>query len=174
VTRKAAFLDRDGTIMEDRCYVASPDDVVFLDGAFDGLRALRDRGFRLVIVSNQSGIARGLVTPDQAAAVHDRFLRELRGRGLDVDGAFYCPHGPEEGCDCRKPAPGLVLRAAAALDLDPGASIAIGDRWRDLEAARSAGCPTTVLLGAADGEQDASATAVLEGWREFLEWLEAR
>lgn len=172
--RPAAFLDRDGTIIEDRCYIASPDDVALIPGAASGLAALRDRGLLLVVVSNQSGVARGLIDAAAAEAVHRRVVATLRDEGVDIDGSYYCPHGPGDGCDCRKPAPGLVLRAAADLDIDLGASIVIGDRRRDLEAGLAAGCGTAVLLAPPAGERPPKEAVELAGWPELVDWLASR
>jgi histidinol-phosphate phosphatase family protein len=139
-------LDRDGTIIEDRGYLASPDDVALLPGAAEGLGLLKSRGFLLVVVSNQSGVARGVMSRDAMQAVHDRMAQELARQGCALDAAYYCPHGPGEGCECRKPAPGLLLRAAREQCIDLGASVTIGDQERDIRAGQAAGCRFLVRL----------------------------
>lgn len=144
--RPAAFLDRDGTVIVDRHYLRSAEQVELVPGAAAALATLRDLGYRLVVVSNQSGIARGLITPAEAAEVHRRMEAVLAAHGVHLDAAYYCPHGPDEGCECRKPRPGLLQRAARELDLALDASVAIGDKARDLAAGRAAGCRATVLL----------------------------
>jgi D-glycero-D-manno-heptose 1,7-bisphosphate phosphatase len=143
--QRAVFADRDGTLIEDPGYLADPDGVRLLPGAAEALAVLGGRGFRLVVVSNQSGIARRLISEEQAAAVHERFLAELERRGVRLDGVRYCPHGPDDGCSCRKPLPGLLVDAAAELDVDLARSFMVGDTTSDVEAGRSAGC-TTILL----------------------------
>jgi histidinol-phosphate phosphatase family protein len=139
VTRAALFLDRDGTLIVDVGYPRDPALVEPLPGAIDALRELQRR-YALVIISNQSGLARGLITAAEAAAVHARTVDLFAAGGVTFAGAYYCPHAPDAACRCRKPAPGLLLDAARDLDLDLAASIMIGDKPSDLEAGRAAGC----------------------------------
>jgi histidinol-phosphate phosphatase family protein len=160
--RPAVFLDRDGTLIEDVGYPRDPEAVRLLEGAPEALAALRRAGFALVVVSNQSGIGRGLVTRDEARAVHDRFVRELRAHGVELDDVRYCPHSPEDACACRKPAAGLLLDSARELGLDLGRSFMVGDKPDDVEAGRAAGC-RTVLLGAAGAADWDEAVARLLG-----------
>ncbi|HET9103114.1 MAG TPA: HAD family hydrolase [Solirubrobacteraceae bacterium] len=152
------FLDRDGTIIEDVGYPRDPAAVTVLPGALAALHALRGLGFALVVVSNQSGLARGLVSEAEAKAVHDRFLELCAAGGVRFDAVSYCPHGPEDGCDCRKPAPGMLLAAADRLGIDLTASFMIGDKASDVEAGRRAGC-RTIRLSTAEDEQGAGAVA---------------
>ena len=166
--RAAAFLDRDGTLIVDVGYPRDPDGVTLLDGAAEALAALAASGLRLVVVSNQSGVGRGIVTPEQAEAVHDRFVAELAAEGIALDDAKYCPHAPGAGCACRKPEPAMLLEAAAELDLDLEASFMIGDKHSDVETGRRAGC-RTVLLGDADGA--AAADCVAADWREAVAFI---
>jgi D-glycero-D-manno-heptose 1,7-bisphosphate phosphatase len=137
VTR-ALFLDRDGTLITDVGYPRDPALVEPLPGAIDALRELQ-HSWKLVIISNQSGIGRGLITGAEAAAVHARVVEVFAAGGVTFAGAYYCPHAPDAGCRCRKPAPGLLLDAAAELDLDLTTSAMIGDKPSDLEAGRAAG-----------------------------------
>ncbi len=143
---KAIFLDRDGTLIFDPGYLADPDGVRLLPGVPEALRRLRDASFLLVIVSNQSGIARGLYTADDLARVHDRLVKLLAQEGIAFAAAQYCQHGPEDACGCRKPAPGMILAAAAALGIDVAASAMIGDKVADVRAGLAAGCGRNVLL----------------------------
>lgn len=138
--RAAVFLDRDGTLIVDRGYLAEPDGVEFLPGALEGLRRLAQAGFPLVIASNQSGIGRGLFEPEALDAVHARLEALLADAGLRLAGTYYCPHAPSDGCSCRKPAPGMLLRAAEELDLALDRSWIVGDKASDVEAGRRAGC----------------------------------
>lgn len=144
--RPAIFLDRDGTLIREVDYLADPELVELLPGAVEGLRAWRRAGYALVLATNQSGIARGLVTLEQLEAIHERLARELAEHDLALDDIRFCPHHPTEGeapnrrgCGCRKPAPGMLFAAAAELDLDLEASWMIGDALRDLEAGSRAG-----------------------------------
>ena len=167
----AIFLDRDGTLIEDVGYPNDPEQVRLLDGAVDALVRLREAGFALVVISNQSGIGRGLITPDEARRVHERFVAELERRGARIDDARYCPHTPDEGCGCRKPEPGMLLAAAEDLGLELEASFMIGDKSSDVEAGRRAGCRTVLLAldgGPAASETSEYADHVAHDWGEAL------
>lgn len=164
--RSAVFLDRDGTVIEDAGYLSDPAGVVFVDGAVDALRALRELGFALALVSNQSGIARGLISDEQAAAVHRKFVADLEAEGVSLDAVRYCPHGPDDGCVCRKPLPGLILDAAAELKAELARSFVIGDKPADVAAGRRAGC-RTIQFGDSDGGADYSA----RDWRDVVEFV---
>lgn len=143
---KAAFLDRDGVINTDHGYVYRWDQFEFMPGVEDALLGLQQRGYKLVIVTNQSGIARGYFGETELAALNERLTQHLAAKGIHLAGIYHCPHHPDEGladlkvhCDCRKPAPGLILRAARDLDLDIAASLLIGDKPSDIEAGQRAG-----------------------------------
>jgi D-glycero-D-manno-heptose 1,7-bisphosphate phosphatase len=144
----AIFLDRDGTLIEDTGYVARAEDVRVYPGTPEALTALKARGFRTVIVTNQSGIARGLFSEADYHAVHAR-LMELLGPGL-IDAAYFCADHPECATDRRKPRAGMLLEAARDLGLDLPRSWMIGDRPGDLEAGRRAGC-RTILVRTGEG-----------------------
>lgn len=139
--RPAAFVDRDGTIIHERDYLSEPAGVELLPGAVEGLRALQEAGYVIVVVTNQSGIARGLYDEAAYEAVQRRLIAMLAERGIVVAGSYHCPHHPDfsGACDCRKPAPGLFLRAIREHHLDPARSLFIGDRLRDVEPARELG-----------------------------------
>jgi histidinol-phosphate phosphatase family protein len=151
-TRRAVFLDKDGTLVEDVPYNVDPKKIRLVPGAVEGLQALYQNGYRLVVVSNQSGVARGLF-PETALAVVERTLRRLLASfGVPLAGFFYCPHHPEGSvasyavdCRCRKPAPGMLRRAAAELGLDLAESWMVGDILDDIEAGRRAGCRTVLV-----------------------------
>jgi D-glycero-D-manno-heptose 1,7-bisphosphate phosphatase len=144
--RPAAFIDRDGTLIEERHYLAALDDVVLFPGSVEALRLLRDAGLALVVVSNQSGVARGFFDEAFVRRVHAHLDARLGAHGIRVDGYYYCPHHPEgavepyrRACDCRKPAPGLVQAAARDLGLDLPRSYVVGDKWTDVELAAQVG-----------------------------------
>ena len=157
--RKAAFLDRDGTIIEEKHYIADPDDVVLARGAVAGLRGLRDLGYALVIVTNQSGIARGLYTDQAFHAVQDRVNALLNEHDIAIDAVFYCPHHPDfsGACDCRKPAPGMYQQAARKLGIDLAASVYIGDRLKDVLPARDFGGRGILVRTGYGGEESEEA-----------------
>jgi D-glycero-D-manno-heptose 1,7-bisphosphate phosphatase len=151
--RPAAFLDRDGTIVEDVGYARAPEQLTLLPGAREALARLRREGFVLVVVTNQSGIGRGYLTEADFAKQVER-LGRLLGPEAAPDAHYHCPHHPTEAhgayrveCDCRKPKPGLYIRAARELGLDPAASLSIGDAERDARAAAAAGVKVCVTLG---------------------------
>jgi D-glycero-D-manno-heptose 1,7-bisphosphate phosphatase len=137
----AVLFDRDGTLVVDVPYNGDPERVEPMPGALDAVAAVRAAGLPIGVVSNQSGIARGLLTREQVDAVNARVDALFGG----FDTWQVCPHGPEDGCDCRKPAPGMVLRAAEALGVDPARTVVIGDIGADVGAAHAAG-GTAVLV----------------------------
>ena len=147
MTKPALFLDRDGTLIVDTGYPRDPAIVEVLPGAIEALRELGQR-YPLVIISSQSGVARGLITEDEARAVHERVIELFADGGVTFAGAYYCKHLPDAGCPCRKPAPGLFHDAARELGIDLSASIMIGDKASDVEAGDAAGCETVLQIGA--------------------------
>ena len=136
---RALFLDRDGTLIVDVGYPRDPAQVALLPGAAAALVAL-PADVALVIVTNQSELARGLVTPAEAAAVQAEVERQFAAAGVRFAGVYVCPHGPDDGCRCRKPAPGMLRDAARDLGLDLARSLMIGDKAADVEAGQAAGC----------------------------------
>jgi D-glycero-D-manno-heptose 1,7-bisphosphate phosphatase len=141
-----ALLDRDGTIIEDRHYLADPAGVALLPGTAAALRAMQAVGIRLVVVSNQSGVGRGRITPEQLDAVTGQFDTCLKEAGVSLAGIYICPHTDADRCDCRKPAPGLALRAARELELDLDTAVVVGDKAADLGLGVSLGVPTFLVL----------------------------
>ncbi len=153
--RPAVFLDRDGTIIEDVGYLSDPDEVKLLPGAAAAINRLAEAGFAVVIISNQSGVARGFFDEQQMNCVHEQLESLLSQYGAKIDGAYYCPYLDSEDAtveafrrdsDLRKPKPGMILQAGEELEIDLPASWMIGDAQRDVEAGRRAGCQT-ILLG---------------------------
>jgi D-glycero-D-manno-heptose 1,7-bisphosphate phosphatase len=144
--RPAAFFDRDGVLNVDTGFVSRPEEYVWTPGAIAAVAALNAAGYLVFVVSNQSGVARGRFTCADVDRLHTWMNGELARAGARIDGFYYCPHHPTEGagpytgdCDCRKPKPGLILRALAEWPVDIGRSFLIGNSDRDLEAARRAG-----------------------------------
>jgi D-glycero-D-manno-heptose 1,7-bisphosphate phosphatase len=136
----AVFVDRDGTIMEDADYCSDPQHVKVFPGVAEALRRLKAKGFRLIIITNQSGIGRGFFSIEQYRAVEAEVLRQL-GDGL-IDATYFCPDAPDQGCGCRKPAPGMILEAARQNRIDLARSFLIGDKEIDAECGRNAGVRT--------------------------------
>jgi len=136
---KALFLDRDGTLVHPRHYPSRPEELVLYDGLAPLLRRFQQHNYRLIVITNQSGLARGLFTEDALSLMHDHLTAELARDGVHIDGIYYCPHHPEGvipeltvHCTCRKPAPGMLQRAAAELDIDLARSWFVGDILDDV------------------------------------------
>jgi D-glycero-D-manno-heptose 1,7-bisphosphate phosphatase len=167
------FLDRDGTVIHDTGYPNDPQQVHLLPGAGEALARLQQQGFHLILVSNQSGVNRGIITEVQALEVHRQVLASLTHYGVRIDAAYYCTHVPEEGCSCRKPAPGMLLGAAAELGLDLSRAFMIGDKPSDIEAGMRAGCRTILLTTMLEpGMRNPRPEATLIDWSEVLRYIE--
>jgi D-glycero-D-manno-heptose 1,7-bisphosphate phosphatase len=158
--RPAVFLDRDGTVIEDRHYLADPDGVALLPGAADAIARLNRAGLPVVLVTNQSGIGRGYFTEADFQQVQRRLESLLREAGAHLDAVFHCPHPPDAACPCRKPAPGLFLQAADRLAVDLRASFLIGDRPRDVLPGIDLGA-SGYLIGGRDAEPAGSLPRIL-------------
>ena len=151
--KQAVFLDRDGTIIKDVHYLSNPKEIEFLPGAIEGIKKLNEAGFLVIVISNQSGIARGILSEDLLQTIDKTMHKLLLARGAHIDGSYYCPHHPEHGtypyndeCECRKPSPGMIIRAAKEKGIDLGRSSMIGDKPSDIEAGRRAGVKTVLVL----------------------------
>ncbi len=142
------FLDRDGVINEnqDGDYVRGWEGFRFLPGAVAAIAALHRAGYPVVVVTNQAGIARGRLSAAALDEIHAQMIATIRAGGGDVAAVLHCPHHPQDGCDCRKPQPGMLRRAAAQLDLDLSRSVLVGDHLTDLQAALAAGCRGILVL----------------------------
>ncbi len=153
VTRRPAiFLDRDGTIIELRDYLRSLDEIVLLPRAAEGLKLLADAGYLLIIITNQSGVARGYFDEEFVRAANDKLNEMLERRGVAIDAVYYCPHHPMYGsegykvdCNCRKPKPGMISKAAADFDIDLRRSWVIGDNEPDIKLAANAGLRSVLV-----------------------------
>ena len=148
---KAVFLDRDGTIIEHVHYLTDAAKVAIVEEGIEALKKLKDRGYLLVVVSNQSLVGRGYGTVEDVEAVNARMLELLAEGGVTIDCVKYCPHHPDDKCPNRKPNPGMLLEAGSELDIDIAQSVMIGDNITDVEAGGNAGCSLNVLLGAGEG-----------------------
>lgn len=153
LTKKSVFLDRDGTINEDPGYLSKIEQFIFLPQALEALKALQEAGFALVVITNQSGIARGYFTVEDLDKVHNHMEELLSQAGIKLGGIYYCPHHPEKGlpeyvqqCSCRKPGIALLQKAAEELNLDLVQSYMVGDKLSDIGAGQQAGCKTVLVL----------------------------
>lgn len=175
--RAAVFLDRDGVINVEKDYVYKIDDFEFVEHSIDALKLLQDKGYALVVVTNQSGIARGYYTEEDFLKLTEWMDWCLQDRGVTLDGVYYCPHHPTEGagayrkdCDCRKPKPGLILEAAARLGIDLGKSVMVGDKISDVRCGRNAGIPRCFLVRSGHAltpEDEAAAAGVYKDLWSF-------
>lgn len=144
--KKALFIDRDGTIIEDVPYSADPDKIVIYDDAVDLIKSYKKRGYLIVIVTNQSGINRGYFSVKDLEKFNSVLTGMLKSRGVRVDAIYFCPHRPDEGCSCRKPQTGMILKAASDLQIDVKNSVMAGDREdMDGELARRTGMEFILL-----------------------------
>ncbi|HEY0053914.1 MAG TPA: HAD family hydrolase [Pedobacter sp.] len=142
---KAVFLDKDGTLVPDVPYNVNPKLVSLERNSLDGLQLFHDSGYKLIVISNQSGIARGYFDKKKLSGVEDKIQQLLRVHNLKIDGFYYCPHDTDDVCDCRKPKPGLILKAAQDFNIDLAQSWMIGDILNDVEAGNRAGCKTILI-----------------------------
>lgn len=184
--RRAVFLDRDGTLVEEVPYLHDPELVRLVPGAPAALRALAAAGFALVVVTNQAGVARGYYGEDAVARVHRRLRELLAAGGVALDGVWYCPHHPDGAvarlarpCRCRKPGPGMLEAAAAELDLDLAASYLVGNHLTDVGAACAAGVvPLFLITGQAAGQSAPDGVpefgSLVEAAEAILAWSSVR
>lgn len=182
----AAFLDRDGTLIEEVGHLADPDDLRVLPGAAAGVKRLREAGAVVVIVTNQPVVARGLIDEAGVRRIHDKLEKILAADGASVDAIYYCPHHPEKShpeandpkyrrdCECRKPKPGMLIEAARRFGVDMARSFMIGDTTRDMLTARNAGCRAVLVrtgYGGKDELFNAKPDAVCADVAAAAEWI---
>ena len=145
---RAIFLDRDGVINVEVSYLSDPNDFVFIEGTIQALKILQHKGFFLIIITNQAGIARGYYDEQRLAEIHNKMTSILKEHNIKLDDIFFCPHHPEftGPCDCRKPKPGMILKAANKHHIHLQESYIVGDTLKDIEAGQNAGCKTVLVL----------------------------
>lgn len=179
---EAIFLDRDGVLnVELFDFVTRPEDLELERGAAEAVRRLNEAGLPVVVVTNQSGIGRGLFTETDLRAVLDKLEDELAAGGARLDAIYYCHHGPDEGCDCRKPLPGMLKTAGAELGFDPAKTVLVGDTIRDLEAAIALGAETILVRTGKGATVEATLPggevqpdAVVDDIAAAVDWILAR
>jgi D-glycero-D-manno-heptose 1,7-bisphosphate phosphatase len=144
---RVVFLDRDGTINRDSPdYIKSRQEFEFLPGSLEAIKDLTQNGFANIVVTNQSAVPRKLISVKELEAVHNMMIDAVAQYGAEIKDIFYCPHMPGDGCDCRKPEPGLIYQAREKYAIDLAAAVMVGDSARDIECARRAGCGKAVLV----------------------------
>ena len=182
VVKRAVFLDRDGTMLEEGNYVDRLDRLVFFPYTVDAIRCLNEADFAVVVVTNQSGVARGMYPESFVTEAHRFIDARLHAGGAKVDAYYYCPHHPEgsvpalrQACDCRKPKPGQLLQAASDLKLDLSRSFMVGDRWKDIEAGKAVGAGTVLVrTGYGREAEDTNAvdgTMVVDNLIQAVTWI---
>lgn len=151
LANRAVFLDRDGVIIKDVDYLADPEMISFIPGSIAAIKSLQ-QSFKIVLITNQSGVARGLIREDKLLEIHNILKKLLADRGTRLDAIYYCPHHPEADladyrldCECRKPKPGLIFKAATDLKIELSESYMIGDKESDIEAGNRAGCKSILI-----------------------------
>ena len=154
---KLVILDRDGVINEDSdSFIKSPQEWVAIPGSLEAIAKLCHHGYKVVIASNQSGLARGLFSSRDLSAIHQKMRLELDRFGGQIDGIFFCPHGPDDKCSCRKPEPGLLLEIRERLGVEIDKAVFVGDSFRDIQAANAAGT-SAILVKSGKGRKTISA-----------------
>lgn len=143
----AVFLDRDGTICKDVHYMRRPEQFELLPSAAEGIKLLNELGMKVIVATNQSGVARGYFTDADLKKIHERMIEELSKRGARIDAIYYCPHHPNDNCDCRKPKIGMLKKAEADFRLDLSKCFIVGDKRLDVKTGKNAGCASILILG---------------------------
>lgn len=142
---KAIFFDRDATLIHDKHYMHNPKDIEYFDDTFSTLKSFQDAGYLLFIITNQSGIGRGMFTEEDMHRVHDKMLADFNKQGIKISAIKFCPHAPDDGCDCRKPHPKMILELIKEYDIEKSGSCMIGDKDIDAQAGINAGINGVVL-----------------------------
>ncbi|MHB8255893.1 MAG: D-glycero-beta-D-manno-heptose 1,7-bisphosphate 7-phosphatase [Acidiferrobacterales bacterium] len=167
MSRRAVFLDRDGTINVEKSYLYRLEDWEWIPGAIDAIRNLNRAGYLVIVVTNQAGIARGMYGEEDVRRLHEQIDAELAPLGARIDAYYYCPHHPDFGariaCSCRKPSPGMILQASRDWDIDLSHSYIVGDKLADVEAGLAAGV-TPILVATGYGAESRSALASGVHW----------
>lgn len=143
---RAIFLDRDGTLIYDEDYLADPAKVTLMPGAVEAISKFKNAGYMLIIITNQSGIGRGIFSEEDMNQVNDKVSELFRDGGIEFDAVLFCPHTPEDNCECRKPSPKLLIDAAEQFNIDLSNSVMIGDKKSDAECGIAAGCKYNIFL----------------------------
>lgn len=168
--KQVLFLDRDGIVNQDKHFVSRAEDIAFVEGIFKLCRYFKAQGFEIVIITNQSGIARGLFSEQDFQRVMTFILEEFKRKEVDILDFFHCPHGPDDKCECRKPLPGLFTQAIQKFNILPQDCISIGDRERDIRAAISAGIQQNYLLIESEhGARQMSGPIIVRSLTEIIE-----
>ncbi len=145
---KAIFLDRDGVVNKEVGYLSSPKNFEFIEGSIEALKILKRKGFLLIVITNQAGIARGYFPEKTLERIHDKMIKRLKQNGVELDDIYYCPHHPDFSgpCDCRKPNPRMILKAVLKHNIDLTSSYMVGDTLNDVQTGKNAKCKKVLVL----------------------------
>ncbi len=141
----AVFLDRDGTMNKDVPYCRRPEDFQLFPGTARAVRLLNERGYKVIVITNQSGVARGYFTEEMLGLIHQEMMNQLAEENARIDAIYYCPHHPDDNCECRKPKPKMILQASKEHDIDLKRSFMVGDKAHDIILGRNVGCRTVLV-----------------------------
>jgi D-glycero-D-manno-heptose 1,7-bisphosphate phosphatase len=178
--RNVVFIDRDGVINQDSPdYIKGWSEFDFISRSVEAARDLTRSGFTTIVITNQSAIARKLISPQELEYIHSKMKEAIESKGGKINGIFVCPHLPSDGCDCRKPSPGLIYQAQGKYDIDLAASVMIGDSVRDIQCALNAGCGQSILVRTGNGkdaehildETGLYTNYVAEDFYDAVQWL---
>jgi len=162
-TNKAIFLDRDGVINKEVSHLSDPKDFEFIKGSIEALKLFKQKGFLLIIITNQAGIARGLFTEETLSKIHYKMIKILKENNIQLDDIYYCPHHPEftGPCDCRKPNPGMILKAQLKHNIDLSDSYMVGDTLNDIETGKAVKCKTILVLTGYGKEEQKKISSII-------------
>ena len=175
MANRAVFLDRDGTMAKDGPYCSCPDDFELFPETAEAVAVLNEHGFKVIVITNQSGVGRGYFNEATLAEIHEKMKREVARAGAWIDGIYYCPHHPDDACDCRKPKPKLILQAAREHDIDLKRSFMVGDLPMDIELGKNVGCKTALVTQQPGGRQtgvtELGADYIADNIYEIAQWI---
>ncbi len=177
---RVVFLDRDGVINRDSPdYIKSWAEFIFIPGSLEAIRDLTRAGFRVILITNQSAVNRGIISHERLIDIHARMTEAIRAAGGDITGIFFCPHRPDEGCDCRKPRPGLIRTAQKEYGIDLSEAVMVGDSVKDMQCAENIGCGRRVLVLTGNGvetrdrlsRENRAPDFVAENLKKAADWI---
>jgi len=175
MSKKAVFIDRDGVTNKEVGYLHKIKDFKFIDGVFDACLYLQNLGYHLIIVTNQSGISRGYYSENDFHVVNNWMLEQFSHQDIKFLDVFFCPHGPESTCNCRKPQPGMFIQANDKHDIDMNNSWMVGDKEADIQAANAAGINNTIIVksGHTINERNSNATYIIDSIAQVKEVIDS-
>jgi len=171
VKRRAVFFDRDGTLNQDLGYVGRVEDLILIPEAIQTVKELNENEFLVIVISNQSGVARGFFSQKNVEAIHQKIKEDFLKMGAAIDAFYYCPHHPDEGCCCRKPSPKMVVTAAKRFQIDLGRSYFVGDKLSDVKTGLAAGCKTVLLKSNNEPVEETTPQFQASNLTEAIRWI---